>query len=260
MINKKLKIGDRVQFLDEVGGGEIVRMFKDGRFLIKDDDGFEETYEIQQLLVPISEDDEPVKKIIEPPIVKQILNSIRKEFLGIKLGDAIRPIDDVGEGQVKSISEEGVFTVRMIDGLDMEYQRNEIVEILLEQEKKLEDSISDSSSLLKDEDKIKIKKTLKVKREISLWEVDLHVHEITEETDKLSPAELLQIQMDHFEIKLKEAISQKVRKIIFIHGRGKGKLKAEIRARLKRYPNCEFLDGNYQRYGQGATEVIIWNV
>ena len=83
---------------------------------------------------------------------------------------------------------------------------------------------------------------------------------ITDETDNLRPAELLQIQMDYFELKLTEAIQQKIKKVVFIHGRGKGKLKAEIRARLKRFPNCEYLDGNYQRYGQGATEVIIWNI
>ncbi len=101
----------------------------------------------------------------------------------------------------------------------------------------------------------KAKKTNR--KESGTWEIDLHVHEITEETDFLTPGELLQIQMDFFEKKLQEAVSRKVRRVIFIHGRGKGKLRDEIRVILSRYPNCEFYDGNYLKYGQGATEVII---
>ena len=69
--------------------------------------------------------------------------------------------------------------------------------------------------------------------------------------------EIVQLQLDHFDKKLNEAIERGVSKVIFIHGRGEGRLKNAIREVLKRYPNCEYLDADYRRYGVGATEVRV---
>ena len=61
---------------------------------------------------------------------------------------------------------------------------------------------------------------------------------------------------EDFERMLAIAEKKKVKKVIFIHGVGQGVLRAEIRSFIKSYyPQCEFLDGNYQKYGHGATEV-----
>jgi hypothetical protein len=38
---------------------------------------------------------------------------------------------------------------------------------------------------------------------------------------------------------------------------GRGVLKAELDFLLGRYDNIDFREGNYQKYGQGATEVFI---
>lgn len=51
------------------------------------------------------------------------------------------------------------------------------------------------------------------------------------------------------------------RQIVFIHGRGRGVLREELRKMLDaEYPNIEYFDGNYQLYGQGATEVFIHGI
>jgi dsDNA-specific endonuclease/ATPase MutS2 len=53
------------------------------------------------------------------------------------------------------------------------------------------------------------------------------------------------------------AIRNRIPKIVFIHGVGEGILKAELDFLLGRYDNIAFQDGNYQKYGLGATEVYI---
>ena len=49
-----------------------------------------------------------------------------------------------------------------------------------------------------------------------------------------------------------------LRKIVFIHGKGEGVLRAEIEKQLKsRYRHCEYQDASFQQYGFGATQVTI---
>ena len=46
-------------------------------------------------------------------------------------------------------------------------------------------------------------------------------------------------------------------KIVFIHGVGKGRLREEIHAVLKTYKGITFRAASYEKYGWGATEVLI---
>lgn len=87
-------------------------------------------------------------------------------------------------------------------------------------------------------------------------EVDLHIEELTERFTGLSNAEIITIQLNYFRKKLDEALYKKAYKIIFIHGVGNGVLKSAIREELTSH-NLHFTDGAYERYGGGATEVIL---
>jgi len=92
-----------------------------------------------------------------------------------------------------------------------------------------------------------------------LMEVDLHLHELIDNTAGLSNKDMLEIQMRTFREKLEEAISSnRVKKIVFIHGLGNGVLKQELRRELstkyKKYPHQ---DASFQEYGYGATMVIL---
>jgi dsDNA-specific endonuclease/ATPase MutS2 len=53
------------------------------------------------------------------------------------------------------------------------------------------------------------------------------------------------------------AIAKRISKIVFIHGVGEGVLKSELDFMFGRYENIDFRDGNYQKYGLGATEIFI---
>ena len=257
-----LQVGDYVQYLNAVGGGKILRFLPGGRIVLEDDDGFEDIVSTKELLMPLSENKIEEKKEIEVVERSKIISSQPglEEWKGYRVGDYVRPIDDDFEGVVVRISITGILSVEIEDGLIMEYRPQQLVKADKGMEDKLIHSVFKAKKLIKADDyqqPIKAKKTNR--KESGTWEIDLHVHEITDETDFLTPGELLQIQLDFFEKKLQEALKRKVRRVIFIHGRGKGKLRDEIRVILSRYPNCEFYDGNYLKYGQGATEVIIWN-
>jgi len=96
------------------------------------------------------------------------------------------------------------------------------------------------------------------KPEKSLMEVDLHIHELVDDFRGLSNGEILEIQMEHFKQKLEDANKKRVKKIVFIHGVGAGKLKQEIRRELDRKKNkLSYQDASYQEYGYGATMVIL---
>lgn len=92
----------------------------------------------------------------------------------------------------------------------------------------------------------------------SVLEVDLHINELVDTVAGLSKGDMLQLQLDTFNRIMQENLKFKNTKIVFIHGKGEGVLRAEIEKQLKRkYPKCEFQDASFQQYGFGATQVTI---
>jgi len=101
-------------------------------------------------------------------------------------------------------------------------------------------------------------KKAKRRDEPGILEVDLHIHELLDDTRGLSNSEMLEIQMDKFHQVMKENLKNKKRKIVFIHGVGNGTLKTELRKALDRkYKGHYYQDASFREYGYGATMVII---
>lgn len=91
-------------------------------------------------------------------------------------------------------------------------------------------------------------------------EIDLHIHNLIDSTTGLTPAEILNIQMAHFHTEINKAISDNIKRIIFIHGLGNGTLKTELRKELgKTYGKYAFHDASFKEYGFGATLIILNN-
>lgn len=88
-------------------------------------------------------------------------------------------------------------------------------------------------------------------------EIDLHIEELVDNTSGLGSHEMLSIQLERFEKELDKGISDGVKKLVFIHGVGNGRLKMEIRNLLKSTPGVTFQDASYKLYGFGATQVNI---
>ncbi len=88
-------------------------------------------------------------------------------------------------------------------------------------------------------------------------EVDLHIEELLDDFSNLSNDEIISVQLKKFTQELNNAIANHYKSIVFIHGVGNGKLKSILHNELKNYPEIKYRDGDYLKYGNGATEVLI---
>lgn len=95
-------------------------------------------------------------------------------------------------------------------------------------------------------------------KDSEIVEVDLHIHELVDNTTGLSSKEILEIQMEKVEREMRTAIQSQVKRIVFIHGVGQGVLKQEIAKQLKsKFPKFVFQDASFKEYGYGATMVLL---
>lgn len=88
--------------------------------------------------------------------------------------------------------------------------------------------------------------------------VDLHIEELVENTKGMSPADMLNRQIDEFRSIMDEHKNQKGKKIIFIHGKGEGVLRKALLKELNHlYKGHDVQDASFKEYGFGATQVTI---
>lgn len=89
--------------------------------------------------------------------------------------------------------------------------------------------------------------------------VDLHAEEILDSTDGMASGEILKAQLARFAVALEGAVKAgRQKRIVFIHGVGKGKLRYEIEKELKRnYPKLRYQDASFAEYGYGAIVVFL---
>lgn len=102
------------------------------------------------------------------------------------------------------------------------------------------------------------KKKISKKQSENVWEVDLHIEELTEDYRHLTNGEIVDIQLKHAKSILEKARINKINKIVFIHGKGKGTLRQGLLHLLNGYTFLEYYDASFKRYGGGATEVRIF--
>jgi len=88
--------------------------------------------------------------------------------------------------------------------------------------------------------------------------IDLHVNQLVKNTREMENQDILNLQLETAKRHLEAAILQRRQRIIFIHGLGAGILKIELEYLFKRYDKLKYYDANYQEFGQGATEVYIF--
>ena len=89
-------------------------------------------------------------------------------------------------------------------------------------------------------------------------EVDLHINQLVKNSRGMQNHEMLNLQIATAKRRLEFAIQNRIQRIVFIHGVGEGVLKLELEYLFKRYEGLKFYDANYQKYGQGASEVYIF--
>ena len=91
--------------------------------------------------------------------------------------------------------------------------------------------------------------------------VDLHIDELVDTTAGLSPADMLNLQIDKFSRVMDENMKHVGQKIVFIHGKGEGVLRQALMKELThRYKGHDVQDASFREYGFGATQVTIRSV
>jgi dsDNA-specific endonuclease/ATPase MutS2 len=174
-------------------------------------------------------------------------------------GDKVSVLDEAVNGVVISVKEQQV-TIETEDGFVMTFFVNELIK--LNDSSNLMDSIRriNVSEVVKEKEIPKPRsfvKERKDKNEISAPEFDLHIEKLVPNKRGMSNYDILTLQSETAKRHIEFAIRNRIPKIVFIHGVGEGILKAELDFLLGRYDNIAFQDGNYQKYGLGATEVFI---
>jgi hypothetical protein len=174
-------------------------------------------------------------------------------------GDQVSVLDEDVNGVVVAVNDKQV-TIETTDGFVMTYFVNELLKInntsnLMNSIKRINiDVIAKEKEIPKPRSFVKERKD---KREIPAPEFDLHIEKLVPNKRGMSNYDILTLQTETAKRHIEFAIKNRIPKIVFIHGVGEGILKSELDFLLGRYDNIAFQDGNYQKYGQGATEVFI---
>lgn len=92
----------------------------------------------------------------------------------------------------------------------------------------------------------------------AIVEVDLHAEVLLDSTRGLTPTDILMMQIKAFHDTMRQYAKDKGRRIVFIHGKGEGVLRATLLKELKNhYRHCTHQDASFREYGFGATMVTV---
>lgn len=228
-----MKIGDKVRFLNDVGGGKITGFRKGNVVLVEDEDGFEIPALMDEVVV-ITTNEYNFARPQEPQPEPQPSERVDgKQYLKSKQGRT-------DEDEVDENLEARVLRLEMtIRQLEMRLAR-------------LEDS-----KAAREKERIEAKQQRKAQKD-EILEVDLHAHNLLDNTNGMTPGDIKEYQLKTFRHTMDTHIKEKGRRIVFIHGKGDGVLRRAILDELKRsYKTCDSQDASFQQYGFGATMVTI---
>lgn len=176
-----------------------------------------------------------------------------------KIGEKVRFLSDTGEGTIVSFMNDHQAMVEDDTGFEQPYPLNQLVKIYGDQSTAIQDDydmeLAGDSELSPTSSGEEVSEIVQRK---GYWEIDLHTHALLETEAGMTSGELLNHQL--FELKrfYRMAREKHMRKIVIIHGIGKGVLKAEVRHFLEGQENVNFFDADFREYGKGATEVELY--
>ncbi len=190
--------------------------------------------------------------------VKAIMKQTQK--MKFKIGDSVSVLDEDLSGIVKKVSGNTVF-IETEDGFELSFEYDALV---INKPASFKNDIFSHTSLNKvvsekEQSKRRTQPKVKSKERFQpTMEVDLHIGKLIKSSKGMSNHDMLTLQLDTAKRQLEFAINKRIQKVVFIHGVGEGVLKLELEYLFGRYDNLKFYDANYQKYGQGATEVYIY--
>ncbi|MFY7810453.1 MAG: Smr/MutS family protein [Flavobacterium sp.] len=175
-----------------------------------------------------------------------------------KIGDKVEVVDACIEGKIIKFEKDKCI-IMSSDGFEMPFFEKEL--ILKKTFENLKISVDSISKSKTQKDKklgnLKIEDFTKTKTPYKQQEIDLHIEILLKNYKHLSNYEILTHQINTAKNALNYAIINKIQKIIFIHGVGEGVLRSELEYLFKNYPNTNFQDADYSKYGNGAVEIYF---
>ncbi|PCH78531.1 MAG: DNA mismatch repair protein MutS [Flavobacteriaceae bacterium] len=181
--------------------------------------------------------------------------------MNFKKGDLVSVLDDVISGEVVAVQKETV-TIETTDGFMMKFTQKELVKKNMDQHEISKKARINNYSLLRENvEFVKGKPKTKEKRDSKKdkqppMEVDLHIHQLTNSRRGMGNYDMLNLQIETAKRQLEFAIRNRIPRVVFVHGVGEGVLKTELDYLFGRYP-VEVYAASFQKYGLGATEVVI---
>ncbi len=181
--------------------------------------------------------------------------------MNFKVGNTVLVMDEDISGIVTEIKGNTI-TIETKDGFLLDFSSTELLQInpkeSLKSEIFSEHSISSVISEKEQPTRNNIPKVKSKERNQPAMEVDLHIHQLTNNNKRMSNHEMLTLQLDTAKRQLEFAIRNRIQKVVFIHGVGQGVLRAELEYLFGRYDNLKYYDADYQKYGVGAMEVYVF--
>lgn len=260
----EINIGDKVRFLNDVGGGKVSGFQKGGIVLVEDEDGFEVPVRESEVVVvdsPSAQSHAPQPEVAKPVIaikprkekpVEPTEEDLRiaelQEYYKNKVKSSTPIQKPAAKPQPKNEESTDESLEARVIRLEMTVRRLQMRLERLEDAKALREKIKSNET----------KKSESIKHNDYILEVDLHAHELLETTAGMDALAIKEYQLQTVRNTMNEHRHDKGLRIVFIHGNGEGVLRRAVIDILRRnYPSCPYQDASFQQYGFGATMVTI---
>lgn len=227
----KFQIGDKVKFLNQQGGGIVTKVTNDFVF-VQDDTGFDIPMDAKELIRMA--DMQGVGKMFNDSL--EGLPMATKRLATPQQGMPTRMVvPQTPEDEIKALKSQIANLKDQIVKL-----KNQIANMQKQTAQSVADNILAQYMVSE-----------------GTAEVDLHIEQLVERPADLSAHEAFEIQMHYFRTCMNHAVQHRVKKVVFIHGVGRGILKDELQKELKLYDNVAVMDAPMSKYGVGAVEVYF---
>lgn len=249
---QKFNIGDKVKFVNSIGGGVVTKLVG-GMVYVQDETGFDIPMQASELInmsaktgveklfnqqMPDLPTAEEARAQAEAESKSSALDAalnrkLKAKFTGVELDEEQTPEQLADENkrlrsQVASLKDQVKRLTRQVEQLQARNDRAMSDNILHQYR------TGDGEAV-----------------------VDLHIEKLTPAGETLTDDEKHDLQLRYFRTCLNHALLYKYKKVVFIHGVGRGVLKKDIQAELDQYPSIQYLDAPAALYGAGATEVYF---
>ena len=169
-----------------------------------------------------------------------------------KIGDKVRFLDQVGEGEVIGIVDNNTVTVLDGTGMDFDFLKSKLV---LSGSRMNDHRSYDQKPIQKEESSVKEYKAF---NDDSVNHIDIHAHRLISNPEGYSQDYIVDMQLNEVKKAVRRSIQKKAKSLVVIHGEGKSVVKKKVRRLLHELEEVkEVQDASYEKFGQGATEAFF---